>query len=385
MNRVELTSAALVASLSQIASATTEAACAQALVASASLIQNAILADQSAADFHAALETVPPALGAQMREVMDRAVNFHLMEDGGTLGLWMIPVVLQTRKPLPSVIPLETKSLNALKMAGCLLQQLGLSADKTGGDRAGWTYLIPALYSDDQIRNVDVGELIRLPHEARAVVRGELDSISFTAGEDQGAVEDSGLYFLPFVVYAPAGKAPALPAVSNKALNRMQQWISMTLDPVMGDTFNSNVAQLPQPFTLALRVGERLHMDFKLRELMHRVTVDSGVEPNGLAALVAPYATRQSDGTYMIGVTLVSRMTKNVIATLSLPVETDDGQEELALAIHILRDMGMDAIQQHSTPINTFACQHCGGMQFALPNPAVATRGITPPSTGHVH
>ncbi len=376
MTRVELTPAALIASLSQIASASTEAACAQALVASAALLQSAVLDEQSSDEFHAALDAVTPELAGHLREALDRAVNFHLLDDGGTLGLWMVPVVLNTAKMLPSIIPLETKSLNAMKMSGCLLQQLGLSADQTGGDRTGWTYMLPALYSDAQIRNVDVGDLIRLPHEARAVVRGELDGVSFSAGEDQGAVNGSGLYFMPFVAYCPAGLPPSLPATSTKALNRMQQWIAMTLDPVLSDKFTCHIAPLPQPFTLALRVGERLHLDVKLRELMMRVTTDSGVQPNGLAALVAPYATRQDDGTYMIGVSLVARMTKNVVATLALPVETDDGQEELALALHILRDLGMEAIQQHTSPINTFACQHCGGVQFALPTLAIANRGL---------
>lgn len=386
MTHAELSAAALVISLEQVASASSEQTCAAALVGAASLIQQAVLDDQDPQAFHSAIDAVPGALGVQLRAVMDRAVNFHMLEDGGTLGLWMVPVVLSTPKVLPSIIALETKSLNAMKMSGCLLQQLKLSPAKSGGVRTGWTYVVPALYSEAQIRNTDLGELIRLPHESRQVIRGELKTISFDTGEEMNKEgEGSSLYFMPFVSYSPEGLQPSMPDASQKAIVRMTKWIAETLAPVLGDDFSSHIAHQPQPFTLALRVGERLRMDVKLREMMLRVSMDSGVEPNGLTALVAPYATRQSDGTFMVGVSLMSRMTKNIIATLALPVESEDGQEEVALATHILRDMGMASIQQHAAPINTFNCQHCGGVQFALPNPDFAGRGIAEQTAKHMH
>ena len=73
------------------------------------------------------------------------------------------------------------------------------------------------------------------------------------------------------------------------------------------------------------------------------------------------------------------------LATLSLPVESDDGQEEVALASHILKDMGMDCIQDYHQPIHTIACQHCGNFQFALPSADVAFKGLTEQNNKHVH
>lgn len=385
-NAAELTPSSLMVSLEQLASAKTEQECASALVSAAALIQESVLAGQSPKSFQEALESCPEDLGAQLGAVMDRAANFHMLEDGGTLGLWMLPVVVSAGKALPAAIPLETNTLNAIKVSGSLLQQLGLSAMKTGGNRMGWTYVLPTLYSEEQIRNTDLGELIRLPHEAREVVRGERKAISFNAGDNLGELEPgANLYFLPFIAFSPEGLPPAMPLGSAKTMSRMSQWVTATLQPKLNDAFVVHVAHLPQPFSLSLRVGERLRMDVRLRELMMRVCNDSGVEPNGLAALVAPYATRQSDGTFMVGVSLVSRLTKNVVATLSLPVESDDGQEEVALASHILKDMGMDCIQDYHQPIHTIACQHCGNFQFALPSADVAFKGLTEQNNKHVH
>lgn len=385
MKFAKLTSSSLQVSLEQIASAASEAECAGALVSAASALQEAVLAGQTPKSFREVLESCPDGLGLHLGAVMDRAVNFHNLASGGTLGLWLLPVVVTADKSLPATIALETTSLNALKMSGCLLEQLGLSAAKTAGSRAGWTFVLPTLYSEEQIRNADLGELLSLPHEARDMVRGTRKAISFTAN-DGAAACDAGvnLYYLPFVAFAPEGSAPALPMGSTKTATRMTQWASATLEAMGAAGCIVTAGPAPQPFSMALSVGQRLRMDVSLRELMQRVCADSGVEPNGLAALVAPYATPQTDGTFMVGVTLTSRLTKNVVATLSLPVESADGQDEVALTIHVLRDLGMDCIQDVPAPIDTIACQHCGEFQFAIPSADVAGSGIAS-SVKNVH
>lgn len=385
MTCVELTPSTLMVSLEQLASAKTEQECATALVASATLIQSAVLARQPAESFHAALSTCPAELNTELAAVLDRAVNFHVLEDGGTLGLWLLPVVLSSDQQLPSILPLENTSLNAMKLSGCLLQQLGLSSAQAG-DRTGWSYILPALYADDQIRNCDLGQLVNLSQEARAIVRGELKTLSF----DTGAMlpmpnAGANLYFLPFVTYAPAGVSQAMPLSSARMVTRMTQWVTATLEPRLGSDLVVHVGQLPQPFSLALRVGARLRMDVRLREVMMRVCSDSGVEPNGLAALVAPYAAQHSADTFMVGVSLVSRLTKNVVATLSLPIETADGEEELALATHILKDLGLRCIEDYHQPIETISCQHCGGIQFAMPTPALVAKNLVMAGANHVH
>ena len=294
-----------------------------------------------------------------------------------------MPVVLTSEKPLPSLIALETNSLNALKMSAYLLQQLQLTADKGGHAATGWTYVVPALYSEEQLREADLGTLVRLPHEARAVVRGEREELSFEVGTTSTLDAGTTLYFLPFVAYSPAGFPSSMPNPSSKTTTRLSQWIADTLEPVVGDSFTSYPVQ-PSPFTLGLKAGDRLLMDVKLRATMLTICNESGVEPNGLAALVAPYATRDSDGAFMVGVSLMSRMTQNVVATLAVPVTSDEGQEEVTLTTHILSDMGLVAIQHHDETISTFSCQHCGKVQFALPNPVLAAKGVQE-CAQHVH
>ncbi|MBU9200416.1 hypothetical protein KTD31_03485 [Burkholderia multivorans] len=385
MALAELTPASLMVSLEQLASAQTEKECAAALVSAAALVQEAVLNGQSPESFHAAMGACPEGLAPQLGAVMDRSVNFHLLESGGTLGLWMLPVVISTDKNLPAELPLETNTLAAVKMSGALLQQLDLTAAKIG-ERTGWTYVLPSLYSEEQIRECDIGELIRLPHAARDVVRGERKNVEFNIADTvDGVGPGANLFFMPFIAFAPEGHPPVMPMASQRTVTRMTKWVTDSLTPALGKDFAVHVAPQPQPFSLALRVGERLRMDVRLREIMIRVTHDSGVEPNGLAALVAPYVTRQSDGTFMVGVTLVSRMTKNVVGTLSLPVETSDGEEEVALATHILRDLGMECVQDYHHPVQTLACQHCGNFQFALPSPDVAFKGVSQANTKHMH
>ena len=380
--KFELTAQSLLSALQSVATAATEAECGQALVSAASLLQKSVLVGQSPETVREVLESCPEDMGLHLGAVMDRAANFHTLADG-TLGLWLLPVALSASVALPATIALENTSLNGLKMSGCLLEQLNLSAAKAGA-RTGWTFVLPTLYSEEQIRNTDLGELVRLPHNARGVVQGTRKAINFEAGAG-AAVCDAGvnLYYLPFVTFAPEGITHTLPLASVKTTARITQWASATLKAMNLEGVAVHAGPAPQPFSMALTVGMRLRMDAYLRESMQGVCAVSGVEPNGLTALVAPYATRQMDGTFMVGVTLASRLTKNVVATLSLPVESNDGEEEVALTIHVLKDLGMECVQDVPAPIDTIACQHCGNFQFALPGDDVA--GNVPCSASNLH
>jgi hypothetical protein len=382
MKNAILTSSSLFVSLQQIASAATETECATALVSAASLLQESVLKGQSPESVREALESCPDEMGMHLGAMMDRAANFHPLADG-TLGLWLLPVAISASAALPATIALESASMNGLKMSGCLLEQLGLSAAKAGA-RTGWTFVLPTLYSEEQIRNVDLGTLVRLPHEARDVVRGTRKALNFVAGPG-AEVCDAGvnLYYLPFVTFAPEGMTQTLPLASAKTTTRITQWATASLQAMQAGSATVHAGPAPQPFSLALRVGTRLRMDAYLRESMQGVCAASGVEPNGLSALVAPYATRQTDGTFMVGVTLVSRLTKNVVATLALPVESADGEDEVALTIHVLKDLGMECVQDVPAPIDTIACQHCGNFQFALPSGDVA--GSVPAPAKNLH
>lgn len=373
---IALTPAALTATLHNVVSAKNEVDCATALVSAASLIQEAVLSNLDAEEFRKILSACPDSLNGVLGQALDRAVNFHVTDEG-TLGLWLIPVVLSSSKALQARIALENASMNGLRLLGSVNQQMGLSSDKLGDGRLGWSYLIPALYDVNQVRGADLGDLIRLPQHARQAVQGSRESVKFLAGESADKLEPGvSLYFLPMVAFHPAGVAISIPAESERTGYRLTQWIKDTLTPSIGTDFYVRAALRPQPFSVALDVGERLRLEANLREIMGRVCIERGVEPNGMSALVAPYAVRQLNGQLMLGVSLVSRLTGGTMATVSLPVETKTGAEEVDLVTHVLKDMGMHCVQDRSEPIPTIACQHCGGVQFAMPSPECAAHGM---------
>jgi len=378
---VTLTQSSLLQSLSAIADAKSEDQCASALVAAATLIQGAIQADQPVDSFNEALGACPDNLRPQLAATMDRAVSFHLQEDGGTLGLWLVPVVLQADDILPPVLPLETASMHAMRLNAALLNQFKLTREHLAASSPlGWTFLLPELYAYEQLSAADIGELIRLPQQARAKVQGGRRDIRFWTCDEQPR-EDARtqLYFLPVVAYHPAHVG--VPAASEVVVQRLTTWIRKSLPNFNEETLAVRVGSQPQPFAVGLTAGTRLRSDVRFRDIMSEVVQRSGVEPNGMAALVAPYSTQNRDGEIMLGVSLVSRLTGSRVATVALPVESNTGSEEVALATSLLKEMGMFCTQHHAAPINTFACQHCGGIQFANPAPEVVRRGVEGPAS----
>lgn len=377
-----LTPAALASALKSIADAKSENDCALALVAAATRIQEAVISHQDSESFLDALDSCPPDLGHYLDAAMDRAVNFHLQEDGGTLGLWLLPVTLTLEGALTGIIPLDVTSssgsLTSLRLSSSLLHQFKISAENVGAGRpVGWTYVIPALYSDATMRDADLGELVRLPLQARAAVRGDSDTIHFAPVEHPAeSLNMVHLYYLPVVVYHPPGCSVGLPDSSEKTVYRMTRWMQKTLPAV--DANAIRVAGQPQPFSVALDVGARMRSDVQLRIIMTTLVKKTGVEPNGMAALVAPYITQNVDGGMTLGVSLISRLTQTTLATVALAVESEDGAEETALATHVLRELGMVCVQHTPHPIDTIACQHCGGIQFSMPTPELAEKGMGP-------
>lgn len=377
-----LTPSALSVALTEVAEAKSEKDCALALVAAATRLQEAVLSHQDPESFHDALDSCPPHLSHYLNAAVDRAVNFHGQEDGGTLGLWLLPVAMTIAQPLSGIIPLDVTtssgSLTSLRLSSALLKQFKISAENVGpGRRVGWTYVIPALYSDETLNEADMGELVRLPLQARAAVRGDCANIHFAPVEQaQDSVDMVHLYYLPVVVYHPEGCAVGLPDSSEQTMHRMTRWLQKTLPNL--DANAVRVASQPQPFSVALGVGERMRNDIKLRIVINTLVQKTGVEPNGMAALVAPYVTQNRDGDMTLGVSLISRLTQSTLATVALPVSSADGAEEAALTTHALRDMGMVCVQHAPHPIDTIECQHCGMIQFNMPNPEIAVKGMGP-------
>jgi hypothetical protein len=372
--------------LSAIAGGSDEEASANALVNAATMVQDAILNEQRADTFNAALAGCPAQYGKVLAAVLNRAVDFHQMRDGGRLALWMLPVVLGARAALPEVIVLDSTSLQAIRMASSLMSQLGLTAtdeDKKAGNPFGWTYVMPKLYSAESIQSAELGELVRLPHQAREVLRGERKRVSFEPGEQRKTGTGAGqLYFLPFVAYHPAGHQIGLPQSSEAVIERMTRWVRTTLERTEGaDELDIRVAAQPQPFTVALNVGSRLRHESRARFAVAETIARSGVEANGIAALVASYAVEDAMGELTLGVSFVSRLTGAPLGSLQLPVESENCTEDAGMMKHLLTQMGLKCTESHPHPIRTFACQECGSLQLSFPSAALARGGVEPASS----
>ncbi|MBK3779862.1 hypothetical protein G3A43_06315 [Paraburkholderia aspalathi] len=382
-----MTPESLFQALSAISGSSDEEATANALESAATLVQDAILNDQPSDSFNAALSSCAAQHGKLLSAVLDRTVEFHPLRDGGRLALWLLPVVLGASSALPEVIVLDSTSLQSMRMASSLMSQLGLTAteeDKKADNPLGWTYVMPKLYSYESMQSAELGELVRLPHQARAVLRGERKRVSFEPGEQRKTDAGAGqLYFLPFVAYHPEGHQIDLPQASEAVIERMTRWVRTTL--VQADGANSEldirVAPQPQPFTFALTAGARMRQESRARFVISETIARSGIEANGMAALVAPYAVENAAGELTLGVSLVSRLTGDPLARIELPVEAEDGGDDAAMVTTILTQLGMKCAQYHSHPINTFACQECGSLQLSFPSPAVARHGVEPASS----
>ncbi|MEX3984153.1 hypothetical protein AB4Y45_34940 [Paraburkholderia sp. EG287A] len=388
-----LTPQTLLRALSAIADGATEAVSADALVNAATLVQDAILSEQSCESFSDALAGCPEQYAPHLSAVMARAVEFHQLADGGRLGLWMLPVVLGSNLPMPEVMVLSTATLQHLRMTNALMQQLGLAATPEvaaaavkDGTPLGWAFVLPKLYSYEAMNSAETGELIRLPHKAREFVRGERKRVNFEPGEERKTSTGAGqLYFLPFVAYHPAGYPVEVPQASEALAERMTRWIRASLPVVDGveSEVSIRVATEPHPFTVALAEGTRLRRYEFARDVITKTIASTGVEANGIAALVAPYAVENESGEIALGVSLVSRLTNEPLGTIQLPVETDDGSDEVAMTTYLLKQMGMQCTEHRHRPINTFSCQHCGNLQLSYPSRAVVRRGVEPSSVCH--
>lgn len=369
--RTPLSPSVLSVVLENIVSSGSDDQCAVSIVSGARLIQDAILSGMDPHDFSEVLDSCPQRLYPVMTTVLDRAVSVFELEDGSSLSLWLLPVTLSGDAALPAVVPLETQSLNGLKTAAYLQAQLGLDAAN------GWVYILPNLVSAEYLHQTDIGALIRLPHQARAVVRGQTRSLKLPRNPEVGnSAPGVSSYFLPFVACHPAGTGISLPPASERTMHRVEKWVTTTLAGTLKKSadIEVHVAGYPQPFAEGMLQGERRVIDITLRETVMRVCTHTEVHPNGLAALVAPYITRQMEDEFVLGISLVSRLTGSFIATIPLRIgmrnmsDAQQQEEIVSLANGVLRDMGLQVIQLRHTPIDTIACQHCGNLQYAMPN-----------------
>lgn len=354
--------------LQAIQEAKSEQDCAHSLVSAATLLQDAILRGQSPESVGQALESCPESLAGLLHETLSRAVDFHVTEEG-TLGLWLLPVIVEGSQ-VPAVLPLA-KSLDRLKVTAAINTQLSL-----GDDESGWAYMLPALYASPCLRNADIGELIRLPRLARETIRGQEPAAMLRPDGADESHSGTIAMFLPLVVKHPANRVPNLPAESERVVHFLTRLLHASLPDA--EALNVQVATRPHPFSVALRVGDHMALERRVRKNTTALSEKTGVALNGMNALVAPYAVAQCNGDISVGVSLTSRMTGQPLATMAIPVESATGEAEAALVSSVLRSLGMEHVHLREEAIGTFACQHCGGMQFAMP---AHQDGYTPSGT----
>ncbi|GBG14352.1 UDP-N-acetylmuramoyl-tripeptide--D-alanyl-D-alanine ligase [Novimethylophilus kurashikiensis] len=360
-----LTPSSLTAALEAIAASRNEDDCAVAITSAAAHIQEAVLAGITPKELLDAIDSCPETLAKELGTTVDRAVSFCQLDDGSMLGLWLLPVVVSRPVATASIIPLETESINGLKATSYIQAQMGVNRNR------GWTYVMPMLLSSEQVKQADIGALIKLPHQAMALVRGQTANIKFVGDASVPApLPGAALYFLPFITRHAPGVAVEPPAADERVMHRVQKWISdsLTAQSVDLTDFAIHVAPTPESYAAGMPAGERIFIDVRIREMMTGLCDQLNVLPNALAALVAPYVTKQMDDTYVLGVSLVSRLTGAYMATLSMQVDYDDPHGHIVgMTSRILNEMGMQVIQLRHDPIQTVSCQHCGNLQYAVP------------------
>ena len=353
-----LTPSSLELALANLALSATEQDIAVALVTAATLIQTAIASNQDAESFMQAIESVDGTIAAgHLSAVLARAVNFQLQEDGSTLGLWLMPVLIKEQAELPGVIDLSTDRLQVLRTAADFSRQMGFQ-----GNANGWVSVLPTLIAATVICQADIGALIRFPLDARKVIQGLTKTL--TLDVDSSIKPNGGLYFLPFVVKHPADTRIAVPLANEQVIFRITKWVTerLTSEAVV------QVFDQPEPFSDAIATGERYFRKLDFNQVISDVCLEMGVMPSGMSVLLAGYAARNSGHIQeaLLGISVVSRLTGVVLATISMPVAGDlDDFIADAKAAMILNGVGR--VQVASELINTFACQHCGEIQLAIP------------------
>ena len=127
----ELTQATLWTALKAISTAKSEQECSHALLSAVTLLQNAVLNNQNPDSLNAALKSVPPEMAQSLMEVLGCAVDFHKVNNGATLGLWLLPVSISIDKGFETPVSLVS-GMPALRASGLLLEQLGLTPTQLG-------------------------------------------------------------------------------------------------------------------------------------------------------------------------------------------------------------------------------------------------------------
>lgn len=350
-----------------------------ALVAAASGIQHAACFGDDDLGMLKILNEVGFEFPQFIRAVLERAANVHDLGEEGKLALSLIPVILSNENSLPGRIDLTKQQMRKMQLEGVLLDSFNIQAIKSEDgtlSRSGWSFVVPALYSEQVMQDTALPELVRLAHNVRKLVRGDAKTFRFTHAKAKKAPAGAQIYYMPVVSFIPVDR-DLMPAKANDRINALLgQWVGESVKQLKVRTTTSVViGNKPVLCSMAFEIAQRIKLGVSLEEMVTHVCDATDVAPQALGASVALYHPSNGYGMF-VGVTLVSRMQNQPVATVHLAVHSIDGIEETAQVVSHLKDLGIGAVQTHLTPVATVICQHCGSPQYITPDPAAMAEGI---------
>lgn len=370
MSHLNLTSSSFEAALVAIQTAKTEKACGAALVAAAAMVQRAVLGGQSPSDLMEVLESAGATYPTGVEAVLDRAVDVHDLEDGGQLRLWLVPVALVSEVAFSGHISLGKTGMKKMVVESLLQGSLSLRKETSapaGSGIQGWVQVLPGLYADEALQQADISELLMLPHRVRNVLRGSSKTLRFAA-EATTPAPGVQMFYLPVISYAAPGVAPSVAKSSIPLATAISNWVKSSLPKEFADVTDVQVCTTTHGFSAAFDVGDRMKREISVKHMLASVIQNSAVAPNGMAGLIALYHP-QGMAEQFIGVTLVSRLMQQTVGLLNVPVESEDGMEELAQVRQALHEAGVTRVTVSQAPVPTIVCQHCGYPQYLSFNP----------------
>lgn len=371
MSQLNLTSSSFESALVAIQTAKTEKACGVALVAAASMVQRAVLGGQAPDELISVLELAGATYPTCVEAVLDRAVDVHELDDGGQLRLWLVPVAITSEVAFDGLLPLVNAGLKKMTVESLLQGALGLrkpASAPAGSGIQGWVQVMPGLYADDALQLADVNELLMLPHRVRNVVRGALKAVRFKSEPIEPA-PGVQMFYLPVISYSAPDVDISMTKSAIPLATAVSSWVKSSLPKEIVDVSDFQVCTTAYNFSAAFDVGARMKRDISIKHMLANVVQNSAIAPNGLAGLIALYQPQGMDEQF-IGVTLMSRLSQQTVGMLNVPVDSDDGLDELAQVRQALNEMGITRITVSQAPVPTIICQHCGYPQYLSMNPA---------------
>lgn len=380
MSFAALNTASLLNSLKSISIARTERECTEAIVAGATMLQQAVFHNLDPQELAESLNEVPAELCPMLNDVVDRAVNLHHVEDG-TLGLWLLPVAVYSDVGFQAPVSLGT-GLDAMRTGALLVDQLGLSSKQLGSDKGGWVYTVPTLFTAGQLSQAEFGDLVRLPGAAREVVQGSLKKLDFALTTDDCQAGGNMLY-LPFVAYSPVGQEGVF-ELSKKVEAAASKWIRSSL-AANGIPAESNVSiiEFPRPYTAMMTEAPIQVYAARLRNSLDNALKAADSLPHALVAHLAPSVKPQAGGDQTIGISLRSRHTRQVMGYISMPTLTESAWEEMSESVGLMRSMGFARVMVNQAPANPRSCHGCKGSHMQMPPDVLTSLVVDAPDVVH--